>query len=95
LQQATGRARPEVAVPTTPAFLAQPPQTSDERSAYQRDCTAWARRFLPAHIENAGDDPDTAAADTFDAIEECDGSAGFATIPHDRFIQILKSRRLN
>jgi len=95
LQQATGRARPGVAVPTTPAFLARPPQASDERAAYQRDCMAWAQRYLPARIVNAGDDPDTAAAETFDAIEECDGTAGFATIPKDIFIQILKSKRLS
>ncbi len=95
LQQATGHARPDVAVPTAPGFLARPPRTSGERAAYQRGCMAWAQRFLPARISNAGDDPDTAAADTFDAIEECDGTAGFATISHDRFIQILKSKRLS
>jgi hypothetical protein len=95
LQHATGRPQPVVAVPTPPAFLTEPPQTAGARAAFQRDCTAWAARFLPAHIANAGDDPDTAAADTFDAIEECDGAAGFATIPHERFIDILKSKKLS
>jgi hypothetical protein len=94
LQHATGKARSDVAVPTTPADLGVPPQTAEARATYQRNCMAWAERFLPARIAHAGDDPDTAAADTFDAIEECDGTAGFATIPHDIFIQILKSKPL-
>jgi hypothetical protein len=95
LQHATGRPQPAVTVPTPPAFLGRLPQSDAERTAYQRACMAWARRFLPAHIANAGDDRDTAAADTFDAIEECDGAAGFATIPHERFIRILQSKKLS
>ena len=94
LQHAAGRPEPGIAVPTAPGFLAQPAETAGARAAYQRDCMAWAQRFLPAHIASAGDDPDTAAADTFDAVEECDGTAGFATIPHERFIEILKSKNL-
>jgi hypothetical protein len=82
LARANGRALP--APGGLKPFLAKLPQHEDERLPYQRACTAYMRAYLPKSIAGAGDDPDVAAAFIFDALEECDSAAGFATIaPHD------------
>jgi hypothetical protein len=95
LGRASGHANPNVRLPAPPVLLAQPPRDASARVAFQRACMAWVGRMLPLRIASNGDDPDTAAADAFDAIEECDAGAGFATIPRERFMEILKSKQLS
>jgi hypothetical protein len=94
LDAADGKRHPQVHVPEQPAEISQLPRDGEARVRYQRACIAWMDRFLPADIANTGDDPDTAAADVFNGIEECDAVAGFATISRDDLAKLVKSKNL-
>jgi len=83
-----------VAVPPAPRAIAVPPQAEDERLPYQRACVAYMRRYLPASIARAGDEPDVAAAFIFNAAEQCDSAAGFATIAPRDLAAIMQAKHL-
>ncbi|MBD5635769.1 MAG: hypothetical protein IAI49_14975 [Candidatus Eremiobacteraeota bacterium] len=95
LNGADGKAHVHVRVPVQPAEIAAMPHDAASRVRYQRRCIAWMDRYLPASIAKIGDDPDTAAADVFNGIEECDAVAGFATISRDDLARTVKSKNLN
>lgn len=92
---ADGKPHPHVGVPAQPREIATLPRDPAARLRYQRDCTAWMRRYLPASIAKNGDDPDTAAANVFDGIEECDAVAGFATISREELARIVRAKDLD
>jgi len=94
LAGADGKPRRSVRVPNQPAEIAKLPGDPPARFLYQQHCIQWMRRYLPASIAHNGDDPDTAAADVFNGIEECDAVAGFATISREDLAQIIKSKDL-
>ncbi len=95
LNDADGKPHTNVVVPTQPAEITTLPQDAPARVVYQRHCIAWMHRYLPASIAKDGDDPDTAAADVFNGIEECDAVAGLATISRERLAGWVKSKNLN
>lgn len=95
LDGADGKHHPNVRVPDQPAEISTLPHDGEARLRYQRRCIAWMDRFLPADIAKTGDDPDTAAADVFNGIEECDAAAGFATISRDELAKLVKTKNLN
>ncbi len=92
---ATGHPNPRAVLPTPPPFLVALPTSDDQRLAYQRNCMAWVRRSLPLRISRSGDDPDTAAADAFAAVEDCDSAAGFAAISRERYMELIKTKVLS
>lgn len=92
LARANGHAPPDPRA--LKPFLARLPQHEDERLPYQRACSRYMRTYLPASISDAGDDPDIAAAFIFDALEECDSAAGFATIPPHDLADIMRANHL-
>jgi hypothetical protein len=94
LAGADGKPHRNVGVPDQPAEIAKLPGDPPARFKYQQRCILWMRRYLPASIAHNGDDPDTAAADVFNGIEECDAVAGFATISREDLAQIIKSKDL-
>jgi hypothetical protein len=94
LGSANGKPHPSVRIPDQPAEMAKLPGDPPARFEYQHRCILWMRRYLPASIAHNGDDPDTAAADVFNGIEECDAVAGFATISREDLAQIIKSKDL-
>jgi hypothetical protein len=94
LASADGKAHREVRVPDQPAEIAGLPRDPPARFRYQQRCIVWMRSYLPASIAHDGDDPDTAAADIYNGIEECDAVAGFATISREDLAQIVKSKDL-
>lgn len=94
LAGADGKPKPNVRVPDQPAEIAKLPGDPPARFLYQQRCITWMRRYLPANIAHNGDDPDTAAADVFNGIEECDAVAGFATISREDLAQIIKAKDL-
>lgn len=93
LAQARGKPS-NVAIPHSPAVLESNPQDQDQRVTYQRVCVAYLRRYLPASIARAGDDPDVAAAFIFNAAEQCDSEAGFATIPPNELAALIEAKHL-
>jgi hypothetical protein len=95
LNAADGKPHANVRVPGQPAEIASVPRGGPARVRYQRDCIAWMRHYLPANIAKTGDDPDTAAADVFNGIEECDAVAGLATISRERLAGWVKAKNLN
>jgi hypothetical protein len=95
LDGADGKHHPNVRVPDQPAEISALPHDGEARVRYQQHCIAWMDRFLPADIARTGDDPDTAAADVFNGIEECDAAAGFATISRDELAKLVKTKNLN
>jgi hypothetical protein len=94
LAGADGKPHRNVIVPDQPADIAKLPGDPPARFQYQQRCIVWMRRYLPASIAHNGDDPDTAAADVFNGIEECDAVAGFATISREDLARIIKSKDL-
>jgi hypothetical protein len=94
LAGADGKPHRNVGVPDQPPEIAKLPGDPPARFKYQQRCILWMRRYLPASIAHNGDDPDTAAADVFNGIEECDAVAGFATISREDLAQIIKSKDL-
>jgi hypothetical protein len=94
LAGADGKPHRSAIVPDQPADIAKLPGDPPARFQYQQRCIVWMRRYLPASIAHNGDDPDTAAADVFNGIEECDAVAGFATISREDLAQIIKSKDL-
>jgi hypothetical protein len=94
LAGADGKQHRNVIVPDQPAEIAKLPGDPPARFHYQQRCILWMRRYLPASIAHDGDDADTAAADVFNGIEECDAVAGFATISREDLAQIIKSKDL-
>ena len=92
---ADGKPHANVRVPDQPGEISQLPHDGPARVRYQRHCIAWMDRFLPADIAKSGDDPDIAAADVFNGIEECDAVAGFATISRDELAKMVKTKNLN
>jgi hypothetical protein len=94
LAGADGKPKRNIRVPDQPAEIAKLPGDPPARFLYQQHCITWMRRYLPASIAHNGDDPDTAAADVFNGIEECDAVAGFATISREGLGQIIKSKDL-
>jgi hypothetical protein len=95
LDGADGKHHPNVRVPDQPAEISTLPHDGEARVRYQQHCIAWMDRFLPADIAHTGDDPDTAAADVFNGIEECDAAAGFATISRAELAKLVKTKNLN
>jgi hypothetical protein len=95
LNGADGKKHPATRVPDQPAAITQLPRDGPARVRYQRFCIGWMDRYLPADIAKSGDDPDTAAADVFNGIEECDAVAGFATISRDELARLVKTKNLN
>jgi hypothetical protein len=83
-----------IAIPKPPRELAAQPATDDSRVPYQGVCVSYMRRYLPASIARAGDDPDIAAAFTFNALEECDSDSGFATITPSELAAIMQAKHL-
>jgi DNA-binding transcriptional LysR family regulator len=81
-------------IPPAPRMLAQVPRDDPARLPYQRACVAYLRRYLPASIARAGDDADVAAAFAFNALEECDNTAGFATIEPNELATMMQSKHL-
>ena len=94
LENADGKVHPMVRVPAQPKDVEKVPTDASARIAYQRTCTRYMRRYLPATIARNGDDPDTAAAEVFDGMEECDAVAGFATISRAELARIIKAKHL-
>ena len=84
----------KVPIPPSPASLQSNPHGEDQRLTYQRICVAYLRRYLPASIARAGDDPDVAAAYIFNAAEQCDSDAGFATIPPSELAALIEAKHL-
>jgi hypothetical protein len=95
LNNADGRPHVGVVVPPQPAEITTIPHDASARVVYQHHCIAWMHRYLPASIAKDGDDPDTAAADVFNGIEECDAVAGLATISRERLAGWVKAKNLN
>jgi hypothetical protein len=95
LENADGKPHAQVRVPDQPAEITTLPRDGAGRVRYQRHCIAWMRRYLPASIARNGDDPDVAAADVFNGIEECDAVAGLATISREQLAAWVKSKNLN
>jgi hypothetical protein len=93
LAHATGKPVP-TALPRPPAILAQIPHDEAARLPYQRACSAYMERYLPASIARAGDEADAAAAFVFNALEECDSTAGFATIPPNELAAMMQAKHL-
>jgi hypothetical protein len=93
LSDAHGRAT-RSAIPKAPRELAVLPTTDDARLPYQRVCVSYMRRYLPASTARAGDDPDVAAAITFNALEECDSDSGFTTISPSDLAAIMQAKHL-
>jgi hypothetical protein len=83
-----------VAIPRPPKLLERVPSEDDQRLTYQRTCVAYMRRYLPASIARAGDDPDVAAAFAFNALEQCDSTAGFATIEPNELATMMQAKHL-
>jgi hypothetical protein len=83
-----------VTIPRPPKILATVPREDSERLSYQRTCAAYMRRYLPASIARAGDDPDVAAAFAFNALEQCDSTAGFATIEPNELATMMQAKHL-
>jgi hypothetical protein len=81
-------------MPKSPLLLAVLPTTNEARVHYQRVCVAYMRRYVPASIANAGDDPDVAAAFTFNALEDCDTESGFPTIEPRDLAAIMQAKHL-
>ena len=95
LNAADGKPHANVPVPDQPAEITTLPHDGPGRVRYQQHCIAWMHRYLPASIAHNGDDPDTAAADVFNGIEECDAVAGLATISREQLAGWVKSKNLN
>lgn len=93
LGHANGRPAPGP-IPPLPPELAVKPANADDRVPYQRACVAYMRRYLPASIARAGDDPDVAAAFVFNTAEQCDSDAGFATIAPSDLAAIMQAKHL-
>ena len=93
LGHASGRPA-QSAIPPLPPELAVKPANADDRVPYQRACVAYMRRYLPASIARAGDDPDVAAAFVFNTAEQCDSDAGFATIAPSDLAAIMQAKHL-
>jgi hypothetical protein len=93
LAHANGRVR-AAAIPKAPRELAALPATDDDRVPYQGACVSYMRRYIPASIARAGDEPDVAAAFTFNALEECDSDSGFATITPSDLAAIMQAKHL-
>jgi hypothetical protein len=93
LTHADGR-RVATKMPKSPLLLAVLPTTNEARVHYQRVCVAYMRRYVPASIANAGDDPDVAAAFTFNALEDCDTESGFPTIEPRDLAAIMQAKHL-
>lgn len=84
----------QVALPAAPAALAIVPHDDAQRLPYQRACMAYMRSYLPASIARAGDEADVAAAFIFNAVEQCDSEAGFATIAPRDLATMMESKHL-
>jgi hypothetical protein len=92
---ATADGRPVAGtIPKPPAELASLPAADERRVPYQRACVSYMRRYIPASVAHAGDDPDVAAAFTFNALEECDSDSGFATITPSDLAAIMQAKHL-
>jgi hypothetical protein len=83
-----------VTIPRPPKLLSSMPREDAERLTYQRTCVAYMRRYLPASIAHAGDEPDVAAAFAFNALEQCDSTAGFATIEPNELATMMQAKHL-
>lgn len=84
----------QVAIPPAPPALALIPRDDAQRLPYQSACMAYMRSYLPASIARAGDEPDVAAAFIFNAVEQCDSEAGFATIAPRDLAAIMEAKHL-